>query len=488
MSFCPNCGKQLLEGANFCMNCGLQLNGLFNQDSTECQKVYYNPNNIVNDPNVLDSIYKSENGDQIKMIKKLRELSGMDLKNAKETVEKYLETKNVTICARCNRLLRIETKQNKTIGYCDTCKTAIYLENKPKENSTIQKQNQKTSNNKKRKKSFGCGTWVLIIFFVFIVFSCSDNSEDSYNSLDNSNDSVQQEVIGENNSDKNEKENFRLAIESVGMDYSNVKNIDNLENWSSGPRYSFVYDGFRYILYELDNGEISSISTELKRTKIYERGYEPLNYKDFEPDKAVLRDIETDSLYQMTNYIDGATSFDTVMGSMMYDRIYDDYFISGQVKAKNNTNKEVFTFSANYTVTDNSFELVYLAIDGKVVYGSEYEEPEIIKTEKTEKNSGDSNGSFIVLSDGKEGKYGKYDLFDGEPYLRYYVPTGEYTVKCNISGGFYIESIELHKEDGYDTSDVIEQFNISKGEELKIRIEEGQCITLYVNTEIELYK
>lgn len=92
----------------------------------------------------------------------------------------------------------------------------------------------------------------------------------------------------------------------------------------------------------------------------------------------------------------------------------------------------------------------------------------------------------ILLSYDEKGEYGQYDLFDGEPYLRYYVPIGNYKVKCNIRGGFYIETIELHKEDGWDTATTIEQIMMEAGEEREIAIEEGQCISLIINTEIEL--
>lgn len=94
----------------------------------------------------------------------------------------------------------------------------------------------------------------------------------------------------------------------------------------------------------------------------------------------------------------------------------------------------------------------------------------------------------IKLTDGKKGKYGRYDLFDGEPYLRYYVPTGTYKVKCTHGFGFYVETIKIHKEDGYDTPTTIKQVNISEGETTTIKVKKGQCITLYINTEIVLIR
>lgn len=283
-----------------------------------------------------------------------------------------------------------------------------------------------------------------------------------------------------------DKSKFQRAVESIGMDYSNVKNIQNLDDWAAGKRYSFVYDGFEYIVYELGNGEINTICAGYKRTPVYERGYKSLNYKDFEPDKNVIKSLQSDMFNRLSEYIEGETSIKSKTGSMMYSRIYDYYSISGKVKAKNAISKKDFTFTVDYIVKDGNYECVYLAIDGTVAFGSD-QTPKLQKEELKQEN-GSENGESIVLSYNKEGDYGQYDLFDGEPYLRYYVPTGNYKAKCNIRGGFYIETIELHKEDGWDTATTIQQINMSEGENVEISIEDGQCISLIINTEIELIK
>jgi len=280
---------------------------------------------------------------------------------------------------------------------------------------------------------------------------------------------------------------FQAAVEAIGMDYSDVKNVQKLDDWASGKRYSFVYDGFGYIVYELDNGEINSICTEHKRFPIYERVYKPLSYKDFEPDTSVLETLQEDMYKRLSEYITGEDSIKSKLGSMMYSRIYDYYSISGEVKAKNAVSKKDFTFTVDYIVSDGSYECTYVAIDGNVAYGSD-QTPDIQKEELYQENFTNGSSETIILSDGKEGDYGQYDLFDGEEYLRYYVPTGNYTAKCNIRGGFYIETIELHKEDGWDTATTIEQIMMEAGDEKDIVIEEGQCISLIINTEIELIK
>lgn len=296
----------------------------------------------------------------------------------------------------------------------------------------------------------------------------------------------QEKIETERSSEISEKKQFETAVESIGMDYSKVKNVRKLDDWASGTRYSFVYDGFEYIVYELGNGEINTICAGWKRTAIYERGYKPLNYKDFEPDISVIESLQPDMFERLSQYIEGETSIKSKIGSMMYSRIYDYYSISGEVKAKNAVSKKDFTFTVDYIVKDGGYECVYLALDGVVAFGSG-QTPELPK-EQLPQEVNSTSGESIMLSDGKEGEYGQYDSFDGEPYLRYYVPTGNYKVKCNIRGGFYIETIELHKEDGWDTATTIQQINMSEGEEIDISIEDGQCISLIINTEIELIK
>lgn len=294
------------------------------------------------------------------------------------------------------------------------------------------------------------------------------------------------ETETEENAEVLDKNQFKNAVESIGMDYSQVKNVESLDDWSSGKRYSFVYDGFRYIVYELGNGEIESINTEIKRAKIYERGYKPLNYKDFEPETSVIESLQPDMFERLSQYIEGETSIKSKIGSMMYSRIYDYYSISGEVKAKNAVSKKDFTFTVDYIVKDGGYECVYLALDGAVAFGSD-QTPELPKEELVREEDS-SNGESIIISYDKEGEYGQYDSFDGEPYLRYYVPVGNYKVKCNIRGGFYIETIELHKENGWDTATTIQQINMSEGDEVDISIEDGQCISLIINTEIELIR
>lgn len=149
---------------------------------------------------------------------------------------------------------------------------------------------------------------------------------------------------------------------------------------------------------------------------------------------------------------------------------------------------QAHTFDEKYTNSEPIKETLPDSIGKRTMESSNEEKINDAEESNENEKSKEENSESIILSYDKEGEYGQYDLFDGEPYLRYYVPIGNYKVKCKIQGGFYIESIEKHKEDGFETTDVIRQIDMSEGEEVEISIEEGQCIFLYINTEIELIK
>ena len=249
--------------------------------------------------------------------------------------------------------------------------------------------------------------------------SVNDNGKTEYNVEEKNQSDVGKTKHEINESDKTEDDginnNLKSAIQSIGMDFSDVKNIKSLPDWKSGKRYSFVYNGFSYIVYELDNGEIQSICTEYKRTQIYERGYKPLDYKDFEPESAVLTSIEQNAAETASNYIDGETSIKIKFGSQMYDRIYDHYYICGTVKAKNAVSKKNYNFSATYKVDEKNAKCIYFELDGNTAFGED-ETPEIKKEELEEQDKNDSENSSIILSYGKKGKYGRYDSFNEDEY------------------------------------------------------------------------
>lgn len=177
-------------------------------------------------------------------------------------------------------------------------------------------------------------------------------------------------------------ENFKTACNSCGIDISNVSDFEQVDDWANGERYSFLHNGERYLVYLIDNGEISSIN-DMSRNKIYEK-----------------------------------------------------------------------------------------------------------PTPKKENKSKKKGKEKILLTEGELGEYGKEENFSGYEVIRYYIPAGKYIVECRTRGsGFYIETVEKHLENGYETSDTIAEIKFSSvDEKYEIEIKNGECLLLIMNSIIELEK
>ncbi len=99
------------------------------------------------------------------------------------------------------------------------------------------------------------------------------------------------------------------------------------------------------------------------------------------------------------------------------------------------------------------------------------------------------NNDVITLQWNAPGKYGKYDLYDGEKYLRFYVPEGVYYVKAlNKNSTLFIEKKKIYKNSsGYDESETVKKVvlkNIDDVEEITVKSDE--CLSLVNNSYVSL--
>lgn len=95
----------------------------------------------------------------------------------------------------------------------------------------------------------------------------------------------------------------------------------------------------------------------------------------------------------------------------------------------------------------------------------------------------------IILKYGEIGKYGKEEIYDGEKYISYYIPAGEYTV-TNMSyklSCVFIESNGMYKNnDGYWDNDIIKSIYLKKMNESQIFvIGEDMHISLSMNSHVK---
>ena len=304
------------------------------------------------------------------------------------------------------------------------------------------------------------------------------NNDDNKNN--NSNISISNDKL---------KNNFIEACKKIKLDTSKIKNFEKIDDWNSGPRYKFVYNGEIFILYGLDNGDISSITiSNGNLDKIYLDGYEPLDVNDFIFNSTAELQIKAEEkIKEYINYPSTA-KFDWL--GYGYIRRYDIYQISGSFTANNALGVKIdHNFIIQFKKDGQNYNAVYLNVNNKNYIGSKSQLPEITRKE-IQNNKTDTSDNSIVLKEGTLGTYGKKDKFDGEEYIRYYIPAGTYSVEAITKNAhFYIETKKLHKEDGFDTATTIRTIKMNNsGDKEEITITKDQCISLVVHTEIKLVK
>lgn len=94
-------------------------------------------------------------------------------------------------------------------------------------------------------------------------------------------------------------------------------------------------------------------------------------------------------------------------------------------------------------------------------------------------------GVDYTIKYGELGDFGKIDLYDGEEYIRYYLPAGDYTVVSpgGVMSGFYIEKTAIYKDGGWDNSDVVRDCTrMEANTPYDITVKSDECLSLVVGT------
>lgn len=382
---------------------------------------------------------------------------------------------NKKYCMSCGARL------SKDYKICRWCGADV---NKPSSNNIVMRKN----NNKKI---------TIIIFFFFLImtvyvlstatikfdFSESDDNVDINESLE----SQSETDSNLNKMDLNLRANFIKSCEEIKMNPKNIKSLKKIKDWNSGPRYSFIYEANSFTLYAYDTGEISSINVGNVGEKIYDERYESLDVNDFLVNKFIISDLQFKIEDVVKQYVNYPRTINFDWGTTgEYSRKYDFYFVNVNFSAENAFGvRSDHLVTAEILVNSGNYIINCLKIDSSIVYGtSKYKEIKRVERIVFDESIGDK----IILKYGVKGKYGKEDLFDGEKYIRYYLPEGTYEVKAlTRNANIMIESIKLHKENGYDTSTLINNIKLlNVGDVTTFKIKSSECITIVMNTKVEL--
>jgi hypothetical protein len=227
-------------------------------------------------------------------------------------------------------------------------------------------------------------------------------------------------------------------------------------------------------------------------THIYLQGYEPYNINNYIIDSYTRSSLKTNTMDKVKSYLNFPSTADFPWLDWSYGRDHNLYSVSSSVKAKNAFGVEdEIAFTSIYYIKDGISKLVYFLIDDSVVVNSldNYSMPERkeVLSESTEQDGNSS--SEITLVYGQLGKYGKEVTLDGEKYVNFYVPQGEYTVKNNVKWCVvFIAKDEYYvNSNGYTESIVVDDVSLTPDKTTAvITVREGEHIELSQSGSITL--
>lgn len=313
-----------------------------------------------------------------------------------------------------------------------------------------------------------------------------DNQENKTKKKKKNNKSIKSNYSNIKGLNNEQKQNFIKALKECNINPSNVKSLKKENDWNNGERYSFTYKGDVLWLYMYDDNTISSINLSLTGVHIYDEKYESLNYEDYYISSDNMITMEVSAEEQVGMHLKDESSAKYNWNS--YQRSNEYFVISGTVKANNSFGQKVkSTVYVEFKLQNKTMNVIYIEINGKSMYGTKVV-PQINRVER--KNNDTSDKTSIILKDGVLGNYGKYDIMDGKQYIRYYIPIGKYKTTALVKNSmFYVESIAIHKENGYDTPTTYNTIKLkNKNDSQIIEVKEGQCISLVMGTRIKLEK
>lgn len=294
-------------------------------------------------------------------------------------------------------------------------------------------------------------------------------------------------------SDKKLLTNFIKACEDISIDPNQIEDLHKVDDWISGPRYSFIYCNMAFRLYCNMDSTVNTIKLR-DDIDLYKQGFEPYDVSDYIVDKSVaykLREITE-------NYVKSQLSYPSTANFTLFDWSYsrecDIYSVNSSVKAKNAFNvDDELSFELKYRVESDNSELIYFILDGIVLVNdldsiSIPIRKEITNDTVSEAKKSETDNS-INLVDGQLGEYGRKVTLDGSEYINYYVPVGTYNVTNN--GKFctvYLAKDEYYKNsNGYMENEIVETLEFTEfGETKVVTVGNGEHLELTINGSVSL--
>lgn len=341
---------------------------------------------------------------------------------------------------------------------------------------------------------------ILIIAFVILLILASvfSNEKGTSPTIDTtSNQTVdtpttQNEIFSEIITNEALRQDFLNACNQIGMDPEQIKDLERVDDWINGPRYSFTYSGMSFRLYCNTDSTVNTIKLGAD-TDIYKQGYEPYNVADYIVDSSIASELTTLSESYVSSQLNYPSSADFAWLDWSYGRDHNLYSVSSTVTAQNAFGvEEELSFRLIYQVNDGTAKLFYFELGGNVLLNNlnSVSKPERKKIETPQTEKAEASGESIVLTDGELGKYGKEIDLDGETYIDYHIPEGKYTVSNNGNWcKVFVAKDKYYKNSsGYMENKIVSTLEFKSDDRgtKTLVVNEGEHIELTTNASITL--
>lgn len=279
---------------------------------------------------------------------------------------------------------------------------------------------------------------------------------------------------------------------SVGIDPTDAKDIEQIEDWRLGPRFRFTTNGLNAFVYcNMDRSvRTLKIGSTVSGIDIYEMGYEPWNIENFVIDD----NTQSNLIYCAEEAVKACLNYPATADFPLLDwsfrREFNKYTVSSHVEAKNAFGVEnEIPFTAEFWIEDGKIRLIYLMVNGSVVQNDtdDYPLPEKKQTGEGLPNTVSENGQIRII-DGWLGEYGELVKLDSQEYCWYHVPVGKYTIYPNVKNcTIYVDKNEIKRNsDGYVEMQNVLTLKMEYGEKQQITIAEDEHICLAYGEDITL--
>lgn len=293
------------------------------------------------------------------------------------------------------------------------------------------------------------------------------------------------------------RQNVINALESCNIIVDEVKNVEKIEDWAAGERYTFTVNSLGLVLYTNMDDSISSIRTNRLTVFLYNEGYESLNINDYTVDASISHELEQQTKNQVKSSLNYPDTAKFPLFDWSVSRFDEFYAVSGEVNAKNAFGvSEDLSYYLEYHVVENLVSLKTFIFDNVYVIGKENAINNSFMGEKlaesiSNETSSEEISDDIILEYDILGQFGREITVSNYKSIGYFLSEGEYTIVNKVNNSivmiFKIKT-EINSE-GREESVLVNRVSLNKFESSeRIVINDDEYIALSINSKVKLVK